>query len=353
MAQPNPPAAPQQQAAAAPAPQVQGGGPGLAAVLNAQNQQNQNYRIHKEQKQWADDEKAKMEFCEGLTQRSVREWLRKIHNAFILLPAGFDANWCIKRLMTLTARGDLQEELENFIAIQPNQANIAHQALTNHISHAFLGPDEAETLKSEVKCMKQGVREQIPAFNRRFTKIADLAFPALGRAADVEADLAGYYLNALQDGPIKDALFKHRPRLATLAAVKQAAAAEYTELRYQQRITGKPVQQEEAMEIAAIAQPLRELLAEYKQEVADLKKQIASLKRAQQPPPRQSFQQQGKKPPRKPDGSPGDCFYCGKPNHIARECRKKKSDQRNGRLQSHPKHEPAGEVLTTEKTGNQ
>jgi hypothetical protein len=27
-----------------------------------------------------------------------------------------------------------------------------------------------------------------------------------------------------------------------------------------------------------------------------------------------------------------DCHYCGKPGHWARECRKKESDMRNGRL---------------------
>ncbi len=28
-----------------------------------------------------------------------------------------------------------------------------------------------------------------------------------------------------------------------------------------------------------------------------------------------------------------DCHYCGKPGHWAKECRKKESDMRNGRLQ--------------------
>ena len=58
--------------------QAQPPGQGLAVDMQAQNLQNQYYRIHKEQRSWADDSAWKMEKCEGLTTRSVREWLRRI-----------------------------------------------------------------------------------------------------------------------------------------------------------------------------------------------------------------------------------------------------------------------------------
>ena len=90
MAQAQQQAQPAQQGGQAQAPPA---GQGLAAAMQAQNLQNQNYRIHKEQRLWADDSSRKMEKCEGLTTRSVREWLRRIANAANLLPAGYDANF--------------------------------------------------------------------------------------------------------------------------------------------------------------------------------------------------------------------------------------------------------------------
>ena len=67
----------------------------------------------------------------------------------------------------------------------------------------FLGPDEREALKDIVKCTKQGPREEVPAYNRKFIYNVDVAYP--DPTEDEEKE--NTYLAGLKKGKIQDRIF--------------------------------------------------------------------------------------------------------------------------------------------------
>ena len=53
-----------------------------------------------------------------------------------------------------------------------------------HVSELFLGPDKQESLKDNVKNIKQGPRVEIPAYNCRVCKAAKIAYPEANPSED-------------------------------------------------------------------------------------------------------------------------------------------------------------------------
>jgi hypothetical protein len=299
----------------------------------------------------------KIETCEGTTSRAVRNWIRQINNAVRIIPQNINDNLAVQGLINATARGDVEEEYQVMIAGQMAlgiiRGAIGHQAILNHIQLAFLGSDEAEALKEELKTTKQSAREEVPAYNRRFTKIADLAYPQAVRAPAVDAEVAGRYIASLKSGAIQRALFNHRPRIITLGEAKTFAYTEWTETRYQQRLTHLTPQAEEAMEIGAL-DTMREQMAAQASLIKRLQTQLDAVQqttvgnsRAPAPPPAaadsgQDVLRRDTRPRRKADGSPGRCYYCDKPGHIQSECRRRQWDNSHNNDKS-PAHAAAAD----------
>ena len=102
--------------------------------------------------------------------------------------------------------------------------------------------------------MRQGAREDIPAYNRRFAKAADLAHP-LPCNADVEEALTELYMVSLKDGKIKDRVFAADPRLVVLLPTQTLAAEEWARQRRRSRIQRESKTVHEPMDVST-AEPI-------------------------------------------------------------------------------------------------
>jgi hypothetical protein len=153
-------------------------------VIQQQQQQNQQQAAAKladrTLEKWVDEQKEKVGSCDGSSLREVRKWLAALGSAVFRVPAGQNVDVYLRKLVQRTALEDLLEEVESFerrqAAAQPPVA-VTHAGLRAHIQQAFLGPDEANVLKEEPRATRQTQREDVPRFNCRFTKAADLAYP--------------------------------------------------------------------------------------------------------------------------------------------------------------------------------
>ena len=92
-------------------------------------------------------------------------WLACGHIAAAVqrVPAGLDAEVLVKALIQRTVRGDLCYEVDTVLTGNPQAG---HQAITERLAEAFLGPDENNQLRDELKNMRPAGREEVPAYNR-------------------------------------------------------------------------------------------------------------------------------------------------------------------------------------------
>ena len=115
--------------------------------------------------------------CDGVPSKCVREWLRQIDAAEKRVPHGGVhsplAEEYIRTLMKRTATGELLEALEQQ---EDHDPEITQQQIRQQLGVVFLGPDEPNVLKDNVKTMRQG-RDDVQAYNRRFMKAAAYAYP--------------------------------------------------------------------------------------------------------------------------------------------------------------------------------
>ena len=153
---------------------------------------------------WVKKEAKKIEVCAGGTARIVREWIRKVQQALPRVPPNMGVDIYMRELISQTCQDELFDENEAFLNNANNRAAITYPHLLDHLLESFLGPDEVDVLKDEVKKVKQGQREEIPAYNRRFRKTADVAFP--NPTPEEQARLTQKYLGNMHAGRIKDKL---------------------------------------------------------------------------------------------------------------------------------------------------
>ena len=279
---------------------------------------------------WVNKESKKIDNCDGTTIRGMREWLRAINGAVPRIPVGADANLCMHELIEATTSTDLNDEYETFMNAAPNRANVAHAAATTHLATAFLGPEEAATLKEDVRHARQTERERLPAFNRRFKKAAEMAFPQLPRAPDVEEDLADWYMGGLREKAVKDFVFGHNPRLVTLAAAQTAAYDEWARQERRKRVEKeqRDHRREEPMDISVATEaavlgnsepPLREVISGLAKQMKDMQSELQAMKTAANRA--QASSKQHSAPQKKSSYKPkGACFRCKKQGHHVRDC---------------------------------
>lgn len=301
--------------------------PNIQAILDEHRREitllgNQYDRQH-QREQARDQERIKTKFiqeqkekitpCDGSTLRSVREWTRSIAAAAHRVPQGQNADDFVIGVMKATATDDLFDELEAHLRQAQNP--VTHVQLRDHLDAAFLGPDEANVLKDEVKNIRQGQREELPRFNRRFLKAAEHAYP-VPRDAQTEEMLTDRYLGALTTGRIKDCCFNHDPRLVDLATATTVASDEWA--RQRRRIRIQRDYANEPMEVDSAEPPLRETLSAMAASLRTLQSEVKELRSGRIP-------QDSKHA--KPQAKPGACWYCNAPGHHQRECRKRQRDR--------------------------
>ena len=138
------------------------------------------------------------------------------------VPAAVNANSYMLALIKKTASDDLLEEIEDYERTQAAQAAaVGHAAMRVHIAASFLGPDEQNVLKEELKNLRQTAREDLQRYSRRFSRAADYAYPQ-PRNAQIEEEITDLYMGSLAAGKVKDRVFSHDPQLVTLQAAPGA-----------------------------------------------------------------------------------------------------------------------------------
>ena len=258
--------------------------------------------------------------CDGCSVKSVREWIRGIRAAAKRVPDQSTVNSYMKKLISRTSCGDLFEEVE--VALNKDDRDLAvWTEVIDHILDAFLGPDEQDTLRDELKKMKQGAREDIPAFNRRFLKAAEVAYPRMTDAE--EATITTSYMVALRPGKIQDRLFDHEPRLISLRAATLGAYKEWARTRFRERVLQRRPEPE-PMEVDSLT--VREQLANQEKEIKALKKKLQNQTPAAEASPRTpSPSNSSTSGPGKQSTPPDRCLYCGEKGHWKRSCPKNKA----------------------------
>jgi len=327
----------------------------LAALVNNQLQQHQNQeaataRQERDRRDIRDEEnifqqeKSRVGTCDGATTASVREWLRELAATVdYFSPNRVDRN--LHRLIASTARGNLRAEYDTFMAGHLNRAAVTYRATATHLAQAFLGADESAALRDQLRQQRQSAREEVPEYNRRFKRDADFAYPNAQRTPDQEQELADIYMASLRGGTVKDACFDADPQLATLAAAMTHADQVHARRRRRDRVTRTTtVRQEEAMEVCATDNPIREQLQQIMSTIAKLQlnmtdiaaKQNALLpQRDNNKAPKVNNRQgrdnsrQGQQSSQRTDSRQGSgraasatarCYECSSTGHYGRDC---------------------------------
>ena len=293
-------------------------------------------------------QKEKVGLCDGNNLKQVRIWSRNIFATINRVPQGQNAEDYVIELIKETATGDLLDEVEAFMQAEATAMRAATvQSIRTHVNNTFLGPDEANQLKDKVRDIKQSAREDIPAFNRRFAKAADMGYPA-PRQDTEEQIVLEMYMAALANGRIKDRVFNQDPPTDTLAATMQVAADEYARQQRRHRVTREFNRVEVDMEVDEAAPsdpPLRDTLAA-----------MASAIRGIQQNQDNAANTRGNAAEAKGNGrdnghhrgkSNKRCWYCNRLGHIQRFCRKRQAD-----LQGKEKGGPSSSSPSSSRNGN-
>jgi hypothetical protein len=329
-------------------------------------------QIRQEQK--AEAEARRIAPCDGSDPRKVRAWMREVE-----MSMGFTDQTIY--VAAHSATGDLRVEIELFMEGNRNRAT--WDALKNHLSDAFLLPQEEEKLRHEITRMKQGPYETCQAYGRRFRALADLAYPPtmsnIGpvRNTDQNRILRDAYVQGLKDSTIRqrlcwearpdtyqqamfrvstysndDFVFKRLDNPTQFNRNEEPMEIGLLNQGYQQPIyphqphqppqpsqqSYQPAYQPQPSQVNQVAQPPQDQTHESSmaKDIRELKRQMSGLaaqftkQMSMNSQPRQPSNSQPQQQQRvyqfTQDGRPV-CAYCGKAGHLARECMKRKAQR--------------------------
>ena len=273
-----------------------------------QREKTQSRQADEKLRNWAREEGEQIAVCDGGSIKSVREWIRSIRAAKPRVPHNENKSEYLKKLISRTARGDLFDETEVYLNKHDRVLATADEIL-QHILDSFLGPDEQDALRDDVKSIKQAPREEIPAYNRRFRKAADVAYPNVSPEED--AQLTRLYLAGMKRGHVQESLFRHKPRLVSLDHAVSQAYEEWAEVRYRERTLQEAKSSASGMipmEVDALNITARETMAEQERKIKHLQKQLKHTAIASSSIPKRSV----------------SCYFCKQSGHMKSECKKRK-----------------------------
>jgi hypothetical protein len=192
--------------------------------------------------------------CDGSSIPLVREWLHDIDMAFPYFPVA-TADSRIQQIIMATVQGPMKRFYERFLDAQPNRNNVTWPAIRASIRAAYLTPDEAEFLRSELETIKQTAYETSAAYARRFVEAANVAYDQADRNDVVQRIVLERYVKGLRSKTLKRRLcLETIPDTidTAIAAVENFAVQEERHKRMTGDDADDPTPGETPMEIGAI-----------------------------------------------------------------------------------------------------
>ena len=307
--------------------------------------------------------------CDGSSTANVRMWIREV-----TLAASQVGEQSVIEIATRTITGPFRFEAERFIeraiaADDISRAAITWNSLRDHLSAQFLNVDEAAALRDEVETVRQPAFETTAKYSRRFREVADAAYPQQYRNEDQERILVNTYARGLKSDDMARKLVEE-----TAPATLEAAITAVAKLNERQDAYTRLRRVEEPMEVGIVhstqpttshkppvsstedalvrtmdklATKLAKIEASLRSPAPDRRPDDTYKKRERsynRPTPRYE-EVRARSVPRRTEGRPDRqesrssrpqgqqvrlCYTCGKPGHIARECRQSKPASGNG-----------------------
>ena len=267
----------------------------------------------------------KIDPCDGSSPQKVRDWVLDIEMTLPYINAD-DAS--VRTIVEDTIVGQLRREYESFQAGQANRAATTWNDIRQHIRAAFLTADENEFLRSNLEKVKQTQFERNVAFSRRFREAADDAYPAANRGEAEQRIILTQYIKGLRCRDLVKWLIQEtRPTTLQEAttAVERFSADDEKFARLGWLDDNRQV---EAMEVGAVHQSeMDKKMDGLLRMVTGLQSSFTKLSASTAPtsvPSKSSASQPNR--PAQSQRSTGKCFYCDKPGHLKRDCRKRAAD---------------------------
>lgn len=284
--------------------------------------------------------------CDGMDQEALRSWIREVDMSRESTPLTL-------YVAKLASRGSLKRSIAIFKSMFTNSADATWERCKTHIEKIFLSPRENDRMKDELKTIKQGAYESIPAYCMRFRELAEEAYKTVtdpfGLPVPRHKEIEDIILDAFVAGLYQDSMAERLINFGEPKTYLEAIAkvSEYDANNSRLSITRRlqRTRQEEPMDISAVnTPPKNDDISELKRQVCGLTSQFTKLmatmkqtstQAAETPRAGYDIRQRQDRPRRpQPQSTPGPshrytsdgrpiCAYCNIAGHIARVCRKR------------------------------
>ena len=278
---------------------------------------------------------------DGRNAEAVRAWTRDIMHANVKCENNED----VLRVMTQTVTGQIRDELEEFLTenAASGQAgarwNVPFRAALEHVREIALPPGETQRQRQMLLKMSRRSGESIIAFNGRFKRVMQQAYPC-ELTADHQEALVGAYLRAILDKDIAKAAYPNDITAIPNAIsdiMAKAAKLDVKAHKFQtmmQSSTNLPLHTDEPMEVDAVG--IRPQTGE-KQLSAKIDKLCVAFEKMgskvakmearidMHAPGRMTRKERQKQQRFRKQGSWTEenqpiCYTCSTPGHIAKNC---------------------------------
>ena len=286
----------------------------------------------------------------GKNQEAVRTWVNDIHYA----ADNLGNNEQVVQVIAQTVLGSLRDEVESFISENipegGHRGSIDFKLIVEHVRKICLPPNENRRRRQALETLRKRPDETLLAFNGRFRRIADEAFPRDLRTHDQQETLSSAYLRALGNDSIAKNICGNE--LRSIEDTMRRASREFEKAyRFDNYMKRGEVNEEaqqyndEPMEIGAVRgaprsfsvqkqsdhthsqppyNPLQAQVSKMEKQMERALTEIAKLKVGggdHEPARRdkQRLKRYSKPGSWTPEGAPV-CYACQSPGHIARQC---------------------------------
>ena len=328
----------------------------LVSQLDTEGQNRRKHEQETTSRQVADTQAKKVVKCDGSDCQAVREWIKDVDLT----------TYYSQRTVYIAAQssyGQLRRELERYLNAQADRLLVTWDQLKKHLQDAFISSIEDEQLRYRITQIAQKFGEKLACYNRRFSELADEAYPIPAGGArndDQQRILLQNYIRGIEEDSVANRVITDGHPKTLEEAQKFALTVEADEFQVntarKYRRAASTARHEEPMEIGAVDQrrggasqdqgaawqaPFDVLTRKVDGLSKQLTRLVSVLDREGLPARQDSTrrpvyegpawtQDLSAKMQTTPDG-PIVCHYCHKMGHTLQQCRKKqRADQRRG-----------------------